>query len=87
MSSEAELQILDVIRERVDMADVGRHTPIGSLGLDSLGFVELIFDLEERFGVELSFDFTVLRDRGQEMTVGDVMDQVRTSLETKAEAA
>lgn len=34
-------------------ADLHQHTALGSLGISSLQLIELIFELESRFGVEV----------------------------------
>lgn len=35
-------------------SDIERSTPLDSQGVDSLGFAEFIFEVEDLFGVELS---------------------------------
>lgn len=40
--------------EDVDWAEVSEETTIASFGFDSLAVLDLLFDLEQEFGVEIS---------------------------------
>ncbi len=53
MSSLVALQ--DLIKEKygLDVAGLDPHTPIRDKGLDSLALVELLFAIEDRFGITL----------------------------------
>lgn len=59
-------------RKQTVRADTG----LDSLGFDSLGLIELIFEIEERYDVELPFNANQIAQSGQEVRVGDLVDMV-----------
>jgi acyl carrier protein len=76
-----ENEILDTIAKtaRVDRSILGRDAPLETVGIDSLEVIEIVFDIEEKFGVRIPFNSNdpqgafsgaVFR------TVGDVLDVV-----------
>ena len=66
------MNTLDTIKQaaaesfEVDAASINVDAPFDQVGIDSLGLVEFIFDLEDRFGVRFdpkqSNDLQTLRD-------------------------
>jgi acyl carrier protein len=63
-------------------------TQLSALALDSLSLVEVIFEIEERFNVELPFNINdFARDQGQEGTVGDLIAMVAAARAVKGQAA
>ena len=67
MTTFERLQRLLERRLAIDAAATTPHTTLESLGLDSLARLELLFELEEAFGVRFSHD-----DHGV-ATLGDVV--------------
>jgi len=58
-------------RLEVDLDKIAPDTPLESLGADSLTVIELIFDLEDQFGVKLGDErptLTVVQD------IADIID-------------
>jgi acyl carrier protein len=56
--AEIEAEVIAILAEQLLMApsDIPRDARIDELGLDSLGKVEAIFALEERFGITIPFN-------------------------------
>ena len=75
------LQDLLVDAHAIDRERLGPDAELATLGVDSLGLVELLFQIEDRFGVQIPGDApTDLR------TVRDVVDYVDTLLERRPPA-
>lgn len=53
MTTTERLTKILVRRYKIDPARLTPDQPLGSLGIDSLGMVELLFFIEEEFGVHL----------------------------------
>lgn len=69
------IAILTKVLDRTPEA-ITAETPLTSLGVDSLGMVELIFDLEERFSISIP-DSGRLAEMGLKMeTVSELVDAV-----------
>lgn len=56
MSKKEELERL--IKERLGVDEIDRDATIATAGLDSLDVVELLLDLEDRFGVTFTSEET-----------------------------
>lgn len=56
--SQIEAEVIAILATQllVSPADIPRDGDIDALGLDSLGKVEAIFALEERFGIAIPFN-------------------------------
>lgn len=63
-----------------------RDTSITSLGVDSLDFVELLFMIEEKFGVDIPFNANA-DGTFPFATVGSAADEVRSLISAKEAAA
>lgn len=71
------MNTLDTIKQaaaesfEVDAATINVDMPFDQIGIDSLGLVEFIFDLEDRFGVRLdpkqSAEMKTLRDLARQL--------------------
>ncbi len=50
--------VTEIIAEQamIDRADISHDNTLSELGLDSLGLVECIFGIEERFGITVPFN-------------------------------
>lgn len=73
-------QIVTIIRHVRRDADLqlDKDTPIDSLGIDSLDFVELMFSIEEKFGIDIPFNANT--GHSPFATVGSAAEAVRTLL-------
>jgi acyl carrier protein len=71
MNSESTLHRLvrvvsDSLPDGLDAASVTAATPLDSFGVDSLVLIDLIFDLEQEFGVKLAAEeLTALKTVGE----------------------
>ena len=74
MASDVEQQVVSLVRNvKKDIAvdGFGRTTPLAELGIDSLDALNILFAIEEHFGVAIS------DERAREIrTFGDVIDTV-----------
>ena len=84
MHEEVVGDIATMIREirRDDKLVIQEETPIDSLGIDSLDFVELMFKIEEKYDIDV--DFNANTDGTFPFpTVGSAADAVRTLITQK----
>jgi len=74
MHQEQAYAAINEIVSRFHPEPVGPATPLRDLNLDSLGLVELIFEIEERFDVDLPFNANEFAGgKGLDGTVGDLV--------------
>lgn len=66
-------------------ANWNTETRLEEAQIDSLDFVELVFEIEDRFGVELNFNANA--QPVGEMTFGSVVALIRSALARKARTA
>ncbi len=73
--AEMEQQLLDIIKEHaVGLTEPPtRDTPIADLGIDSFSIVEIIYEVEEKLGVEVPFNANE-NPFGDMKNVGDLID-------------
>lgn len=73
--AETEQQLLDIIKDHaVGLTEPPtRDTPIADLGIDSFSIVEIIYEVEEKLGVEVPFNANE-NPFGDMKTVGDLID-------------
>ena len=79
-------EILDIVAKKA-MIDRDRLTPeakLSDLNVSSLDMVEVMFALEEKFGIELPFNANTSSHEFE--TVGDVIESVEKQLAQKAAA-
>lgn len=77
-------EILDVVAQKA-MIDRSKLTPdakLADLNVSSLDMVEVVFALEDKFGIELPFNANTNANEFE--TVGDVIKLVEKQLATKA---
>lgn len=74
---EFEAAFLDIIQSHaVGLTSAPtRETPVNDLGIDSFAIVEIIYEVEERLGIEVPFNANE-NPLGDMKTVGDLMDAV-----------
>lgn len=72
---DIEATLLEVITEHaVGLTEpLKRETPIADLGIDSFSIVEIIYEVEEKLGVEVPFNANE-NPFGDMKTVGDMID-------------
>jgi len=73
-------------KKRVDKPTVELSDRLVDLGLESLDAVEMIFDLEEKFDVQIPYNANATNVRTEFETVGDVVGAVEKLLAQKNSA-
>lgn len=73
--AELDSAILDIIRSHAVglTGDLTRETQIADLGIDSFSVVEIIYEIEEKLGVEVPFNANE-NPFGDMASVGDLLD-------------
>lgn len=82
--ADFESQLLDIIKgHAVGLAgELTRQTPVADLGIDSMAIVEIIYEVEEKLGVEVPFNANQ-NPFGEMKTVGDLLDAVKSLIDKK----
>lgn len=70
-------------KKRVDKPTVELSDKLVDLGLESLDAVEMIFDLEEKFDVQIPYNANTNNPRTEFETVGDVVAAVEKLIAQK----
>lgn len=84
---EIETGLFEIVRKFLKTPDARftAQTTMEEAQIDSLDLVELVFEIEERFGVEINFN---ANERPvAELTFGDVVALIRSGLMAKAKTA
>lgn len=83
--SDVAADVMAIIKRkmRVDKADITLDDNLRELGLESLDALELVFDIEEKFNIEIPVNANDANIGGFE-TVGDVVRGVEKVLAQKA---
>lgn len=81
MSTFEKIQGLLIKKFDLDPADVKADSTLESLGLDSLSVIELLFDLEDEFGIKIPDD---ANNRVKPNSVGEVVALLDSLLANKA---
>lgn len=73
--ADMEASLLEIIKEHAVglTGELSRDTPIADLGIDSFSVVEIIYEVEEKLGVEVPFNANE-NPFGEMSTVGDLID-------------
>jgi len=71
-------------KKRVDKPTVELTDRLEDLGLESLDAVEMIFDLEEKFDIEISYNANTNNPRSEFETVGDVVKLIQKLVDKKS---
>lgn len=79
-----EEQLLEIIKDHaVGLTEPPtRATPIADLGIDSFSIVEIIYEVEEKLGVEVPFNANE-NPFGDMKNVGDLIDALNTLMKQK----
>lgn len=84
---DVEAGLLAIMRKYLKSPDAAwtAQTTMEEAQVDSLDLVEIVFEIEERFGVEINFNAN--SRPVSEMNFGDVVQMIHASLASKARAA
>ncbi|MBI1365638.1 MAG: acyl carrier protein [Alphaproteobacteria bacterium] len=76
--ADIESALLEIVKEHaVGLAgELSRDTPVADLGIDSFAVVEIIYEVEEKLGIEVPFNANENPLEGMK-TVGDLIDAVK----------
>ena len=82
--ADMEKELLAIIKEHAVglTGDPSRDTPIADLGIDSFSIVEIVYEVEEKLGIEVPFNANE-NPFGDMKTVGDLIDAVKDLAEKK----
>ncbi|MEQ8177193.1 MAG: acyl carrier protein [Amphiplicatus sp.] len=77
--AEHEQELLAIIKNHAVgvSGDLTRDTPVADLGIDSFAIVEIVYEVEEKLGVEIPFNANQ-NPFGEMKTVGDLLDAVQS---------
>lgn len=71
-------------KKRVEKPTVEPSDRLEDLGLESLDAVEMIFDLEEKFDIEIPYNANTNNPRTEFDTVGDVVKLIQKLVDKKS---
>jgi acyl carrier protein len=71
-------------KKRVEKPTVDLTDRLEDLGLESLDAVEMIFDLEEKFDIEIPYNANTNNPRTEFDTVGDVVKLIQKLVDKKS---
>jgi acyl carrier protein len=71
-------------KKRVDKPTVELSDRLEDLGLESLDSVEMIFDLEEKFDIEIPYNANTNNPLNKFDTVGDVVKAIQKLVDKKS---
>lgn len=71
-------------RKRADKPNVELSDRLDDLGVESLDAVEMIFDLEEKFDVEIPFNANTNSTQTKFDTVGDIVKSIQQLVDNKS---
>ena len=83
MSVEQDVIAIIQKKVRVGRSDIGPDDKLQELGLESLDALELVFDIEEKFNIEIPVNANEANIGGFQ-TVGDVVREVEKRVAQKA---
>lgn len=77
--ADQEQELLAIIKNHAVglSGDPTRDTPVADLGIDSFAIVEIVYEVEEKLGVEIPFNANQ-NPFGEMKTVGDLLDAVQS---------
>ena len=76
--ADIESTLIEIIKENAVglSGEPTRQTPIADLGIDSFAVVEIIYEVEEKLGIEVPFNAND-NPLANMKTVGDLIDAVK----------
>ena len=84
MTDQIDDDVLAKIKAHADpkVGEITRDTELTSLGIHSLELTEIIFDIEEAYGIEI--EMNTVEAWSHLTTIGDLIAAVRTLIEQKS---
>lgn len=78
--------LVEIVRpySKADDVTLDADTPIEKLGIDSFDFVEIVFKLEETFGIDI--DYNVNSSFKSTLTIGQLVEEVARQIPAKTSA-
>ncbi|MFC3691031.1 acyl carrier protein [Chenggangzhangella methanolivorans] len=76
--------VIDIIRGYAKVKELSAATQLDKIGVDSFDFVEIVFKIEEKYGVEI--DYNANASFSDISTVGLLADKVVALVEAKKTA-
>ena len=75
--ADIEAALLEIVKQHAVglTGELTRDTPVADLGIDSFAVVEIIYEVEEKLGIEVPFNANE-NPLGDMKTVGDLVDAV-----------
>ena len=84
MTTTADLLRDILVRDyKLDAANLTTATPLEELGIDSLGLAELLFTIEDEFGISMTSVNATGPEAPRLSTVGDVINAVDAAIVTR----
>ena len=82
--ADVDATLLEIIKEHAVglVGDPTPETPIADLGIDSFSVVEIIYEVEEKLGIEVPFNANE-NPLGDMKTVGDLIQAVKDLADVK----
>lgn len=83
--TDVESDVIAVIAKRThaDRSAIDLTDRLEDLGLESLDSVEMIFDLEEKFDIDIPYNANTNHPRTEFETVGDVLAAIQRLIDDK----
>jgi nodulation protein F len=83
MADQLATDIIEKIRAHADAGmEVGPESDLTKLGIHSLELTEIVFDLEETYGIDI--DMNTVEAWSNLRTVGDIVEATRALIAAKA---
>ena len=83
MADQLATDIIEKIKAHADAGtDVGLESDLMKLGIHSLELTEIVFDLEESYGIDI--DMNTVEAWSNLKTVGDIVESTRALIAAKA---
>lgn len=89
MNNSTNYQIKEILAKHTKMApeDMPDDLPLENTEIDSLGMMEVMFDLEDAFDIEIPEPETIEERENQFRIIGDVVDHIESIIQQKQQAA
>lgn len=82
MADQLATEIIDKIKAHADTSnEITLDTPLTELGIHSLELTEIVFDLEEAYGIEIEMNTVEAWDKLK--NVGDIVEATRALIVAK----
>lgn len=89
MNHSTNSRIKEILSKHTKMLpeDMPNDLPLENTEIDSLGMMEVMFDLEDAFDIEIPEPETIEERENQFRTVGDVVKHIESVIQQKQKAA